>query len=85
MIALPTLEEIVRSHPGYLDELLDSETAAQFVGSTAGTLATYRSRGEGPLYFKLGAGRFASVRYSRRALIEWASQNRRSSTAVQVV
>jgi len=63
----PPLEEIARAHPGWFDEAVNAAEAAKLTGVPPATLATWRSRGGGPRFLKLGR----VVRYRRRALYEW--------------
>ena len=54
---LPELEDILQDNPGWLDEAID-------------TLATWRCRGGGPTFMKLGA----AVRYRRRTVLKWLAE-----------
>lgn len=74
---LPNLEEILQSNPGWLDEAINSRDAAKLTGVPVCTLATWRSRGGGPRFLKLGK----SVRYRRRSLFEWMKASERRNTA----
>lgn len=73
---LPTLEEIVRSNPGWFDEAVSADAAAKLTGVPPCTLATWRSRGGGPRFMKLGR----VVRYRRRALLEWMAAREKRNT-----
>ena len=64
----PELEEILQGNPGWLDEAIDTPSVSQLTGVPICTLTTWRSRGGGPRFLKLGK----SVRYRRRAL-SWMS------------
>lgn len=75
---LPTLGEILKDSPGWLDEAVDTAEASRIVGFPPCTLHTWRSRGEGPPFLKLGA---RSVRYQRRALFQWLAERQRRNTA----
>ncbi len=72
----PSLEEIVRTNPGWFDEAVNAHTAAQLTGVPPCTLATWRSRGGGPRFMKLGR----VVRYRRRALLEWMASREKRNT-----
>ncbi len=63
----PPIKEIASSHPGWFDEAVNAAEAAKLTGIPPATLATWRSRGGGPHFLKLGR----VVRYRRRALLEW--------------
>lgn len=75
---LPTLSEILKDSPGWLDEAVDTAEASRILGFPACTLHTWRSRGGGPPFLKLGA---RSVRYQRRALYQWLAERERRNTA----
>ena len=77
-IGLPALGEILKHHPGWLDEAIDTAEASRIVGFPPCTLDTWRSRGDGPPFLKLG-GR--SVRYQRRALFQWLAERQRRNTS----
>ena len=53
-------------------DTLTPEEAAEFIGSTPGTLSTWRCLGKGPVYVKSGR----SVRYLRSDLEAYQQQNR---------
>lgn len=72
------IDQILEKNPAWLDEAVPTEEASRITGVPACTLATWRSRGGGPEFLKLG-GR--TVRYQRRALFTWMAERRRSSTA----
>jgi len=75
--SLPSLEEIARSHPGWLDSAITEAEAAEIVGLAAPTLATKRSRGgDAPAHVKIGA----SVRYTRRTCYEFLARRMRRTT-----
>jgi predicted DNA-binding transcriptional regulator AlpA len=61
-------------HP---DQLVDTETAAAFLGYSERTLVDWRQRAFGPRFIKIGDGR---VRYRVRALIEWSAEREQEST-----
>ncbi|WP_375208268.1 helix-turn-helix transcriptional regulator [Hyphococcus sp.] len=75
-ITPPPLEEIARANPGWFDEAVTAADAAQVTGVPPATLATWRSRGGGPKFLKLGR----VVRYRRRALYEWMAARERRHT-----
>lgn len=75
---LPALQEILKDNPAWLDEAVTTADASRITGIPVCTLHTWRSRGNGPTFLKLG-GR--SVRYQRRALFEWMAAHRRRNTA----
>ena len=75
---LPALGDILKDRPGWLDEAVTTEEASRIVGFPASTLHTWRSRGEGPPFLKLG-GR--AVRYQRRTLFAWLAARQRRNTA----
>ncbi len=53
----------------------DSETARQ-LGVSAATLRSWRCRGVGPCFVKMGAGKKAPVRYTASDIAEFISQCR---------
>lgn len=59
------------------DRLLTTKEAATFLGVSASTLAKRRVRGAPPGFHKIGR----AVRYSLRALLQFAQANVRSSTS----
>ncbi len=75
---LPDFGEILKHNPGWLDEAVTTAEASRIVGFPACTLHTWRSRGDGPPFLKLGN---RSVRYQRRALFEWLAARQRRNTA----
>ena len=75
---LPAFGEILKNNPGWLDEAVTTAEASRIVGFPICTLDTWRSRGDGPPFLKLGA---RSVRYQRRALFEWLAARQRRNTA----
>ena len=62
----------------HLDQLVNEEGAAAFLGYTIRALQNWRLRGGGPRFVKV-SGR--SIRYRRRDLIEWIEQKLRTSSA----
>ena len=75
---LPDFGEILKNNPGWLDEAVTTSEASRIIGFPVCTLHTWRSRGDGPPFLKLGA---RSVRYQRRALFEWLAARQRRNTA----
>lgn len=53
-VDLPALGETLKDNPGWLDEAVTTAEASQIVGFPACTLHTWRSRGDGPPFLKLG-------------------------------
>lgn len=74
---LPALAKILECNPGWLDEAVTTTEAGRIVGFPPSTLSTWRSRGGGPPFLKIGA----AVRYQRRALFEWLAARQRTNTA----
>jgi len=58
------------------DEMLTTAQAAVRLGVHRDTLRTWRSRGLGPPFFKLGKVQSSHVRYSMLALEEWKHANK---------
>lgn len=58
---------------------LDTNQAADYLGNESSTLNTWRSRGEGPPFIKVGR----SVRYDTRDLDQWLAARKRRNTADQ--
>ena len=75
--SLPSLHDILREHPGWLDEAVDTGEASRTIGFAQPSLETMRTRGGGPPFFKRGK----KVLYTRRLLFEWLAAGRRSSTS----
>lgn len=75
---LPSLNDILKHSPGWLDEAVDTAEASRIVGFPVCTLHTWRSRGDGPPFLKVGR---RSVRYQRRTLLQWMSERQRRNTA----
>ena len=57
--------------------LLTTQAAARLVGLSPRTLETFRVRGGGPAFIKLGG----AVRYETKALQDWIDANRAASTS----
>lgn len=49
------------------------------------TAQAWRSKGIGPPHVKLGSGRTAPIRYSKRAALAWLAANEKTSTSCQAV
>jgi hypothetical protein len=62
------------------DDLIPDTDAAEDLRVKEGTLASWRSMGRGPDYWKLGRGVF----YSRKVNAEWKAQQRRSPRVREV-
>jgi hypothetical protein len=56
--------------------LLTDMAAAAFLSVSPATLRSWRCRGVGPNYVKLGRGKKAAVRYDRRDLEQYVVQGR---------
>ena len=59
--------------------LLHEQEAARFLAISFRTLQTWRVRGGGPRFCKIGR----AVRYRRRDLIDWVEEQSRASTCDQ--
>ena len=77
-IKLPALSEILSKNPGWLEEAVSTRAASRITGVPICTLETWRSRGGGPPFLKLGS---KTVRYQRRELLEWMAGQRRRDTS----
>lgn len=75
---LPSLETILADNPGWLEEAIDTKAASKLTGVPVQTLETWRSRGGGPRFVKLGS---KTVRYPRRELLGWMRKRLCASTA----
>lgn len=78
---LPEIEDILQHNPGWLDEAIDTPSVSRLTGVPVCTLATWRCRGGGPPFLKLGT----AVRYRRRTVFRWLAecekaQNQRKRT-----
>ena len=67
---LPDLEVILQDNPGWLDEVIDTPSVSRLTGVPVCTLATWRCRGGGPPFLKLGS----AVRYRRRTVLRWLAE-----------
>ncbi len=76
--ALPSLSDILAANPGWLEEAVNTRAASRLTGVPVTTLETWRSRGGGPRFLKLGA---KSVRYQRRELLTWMTLQQLTRTA----
>lgn len=74
---LPSLADILKDNPGWLDEAVVTREASRITGEPVPTLETKRVRGGGPVFLKLGK----SVRYTRRACFEYLAARQRKSTS----
>ena len=74
----PTLSDILKTNPGWLDEAVATPEASRITGIPVTTLETWRSRGGGPRFLKLGN---KCVRYQRRTLFEWMAKQSCRNTA----
>ena len=76
-LPLPSLIEILRDNPGWLDEAVDEAEASRITKTPKATLQTKRVRGGGPTFTKTGK----RVLYIRRDLFDWLTAGRRTSTS----
>lgn len=58
-------------------DFVGTEEAAKIIGSTPGTMSTWRHYGKGPKFCKFGR----SVRYYKPHLLEYALENCKVSTS----
>ena len=70
----PLLEEVAADE---LDQLVDQNVAAGWLGLAPKTLANLRHKGGGPDYYKINGG----VRYSPRVIAQYREARRRGSTS----
>ena len=66
----PEIEDILEHSPDWLDEAIDTPSVSRLTGVPVCTLATWRCRGGGPPFLKLGA----AVRYRRRTVLRWLAE-----------
>lgn len=66
----PEIEDILQDNPGWLDEAIDTPSVSRLTGVPVCTLATWRCRGGGPPFLKLGT----AVRYRRRTVLRWLAE-----------
>jgi hypothetical protein len=76
--SLPPLSAILADNPGWLEEAVNTRAASRLTGVPVTTLETWRSRGGGPKFLKLGA---KTVRYQRRELLTWMVRQQYANTA----
>ena len=74
---LPSLTDILRDSPGWLDEAVNEAEASRITNTPQATLQTKRVRGGGPPFTKIGK----RVSYIRRDLFGWLAAGRRTSTS----
>lgn len=75
---LPSLKDMLAKNPGWLEEAVSTRAASRLTGVPVCTLETWRSRGGGPPFLKLGA---KTVRYQRRDLLDWMAAGHRRTTS----
>ncbi len=78
VIELPSLDAILKDNPGWLDEAVDTVEAGRIIGFPACTLNTWRCRGGGPAFIKVGDH---AVRYQRRSLFQFLMERCRLNTS----
>jgi hypothetical protein len=66
----PEIEDILQHNPAWLDEAIDTPSVSRLTGVPVCTLATWRCRGGGPPFLKLGT----AVRYRRRTVLRWLAE-----------
>lgn len=59
--------------------LIADAEAARFLGISPSTMRSWRCRGVGPRFVKLGSGKKAAVRYDLRDLAQFIDNGRRVS------
>ena len=64
-----------------LNDLLDNEQTAAFLGIKPNTLEIWRHKGKGPAFVKMGDTPQAPVRYRRSALADWLARQSFASTS----
>ena len=74
---LPSLPEILKDRPGWLDGIAPPSEASVIIDTPEDTLSTLRCRGGGPPYVK----KLGKIGYIRRDLFMWLKSNRRLSTS----
>ena len=67
----------LRNANGYGAALITDREAADRLGLSAATLRSWRCRGIGPAFIKMGSGSKAPVRYSEADLEQFIAQSRR--------
>jgi len=58
------------------EDLLDDQQAAKRLGISKSTLRSWRCRGIGPVFVKMGPGKKAPVRYDNRDLAQFVEDGR---------
>lgn len=87
---LPSVKELLATHPDFFDEAISPGDAAAFVGSTVASMAQMRTRGGGPRYIRTSSHTDSRgfvrgpIRYTRRDLIEWLRERRHANTAGEI-
>ena len=91
---LPPYDKILDRYPDYFEQALTSKETAALIDTTPAALAQMRSRGTGPVYYRLPtitsldslSRPRGPIRYTRRDVIEWLhSQKRYVNTTQEVV
>ena len=73
------MQAINHKHTEYdLDQLINEQKAAEFLGYTVRALQNWRLRGGGPKFVKVSS---RSIRYRRRELIAWSESLLISNTS----
>lgn len=65
---LPTIRDIIKNDPDYLDAFLDTPESGDFLGYGSDHMKLMRKRGTGPRFVKLPSG---AIRYTRRWLFQY--------------
>lgn len=63
------------------ETLFDETQVAERLRISPATLRSWRARGIGPVYVKLGTGKKSPVRYHHRDLEQYIAQGRHASSA----
>jgi len=71
----------MRGEDVLLSNLINDKAAAVRLGLSPPTLRSWRCRGVGPVYIKLGHGKRAAVRYDLRDLAQFIEQGRHDSSS----
>jgi hypothetical protein len=69
----------MQNHSHLQQQLVTDILAADLLGIKPSTMRSWRCRGVGPSYVKLGRGKKAAVRYDRRDLDRFVEQGRHVS------
>lgn len=77
---LPSISDILKIDPDYLDRPLDTHETAEFLGYTPEHIKLMRRRGTGPCFLRLPSGKIV---YTRRLLFPfiWSGGEQKSTTA----